>query len=140
VVASLRAFLILLGLLSLSRLFADPEICEGEAQHDLGCLYIENMYNGAMRFEWHESKNRANVRKHGVSFEEAQTVFYDPLTKVAADPDHSDEEDRFIAVGYSSQGRQLLIVHLYRERAHTIRIISARRLTRTEKKQYEEIV
>jgi hypothetical protein len=98
------------------------------------------MYNGAMQFEWDDDKNRANLKKHGISFEEAQTVFFDPLTKVAADPDHSNEEDRFIAVGHSSQGRQLLIVHIYRERAHAIRIISARRLTRNEKKQYEEMI
>lgn len=98
------------------------------------------MYNGLMRIEWDESKNKANVRKHGVAFDEAQSVFYDPLTKVAADPDHSDREDRFIAVGHSSHGRQLLVVHVYRERANVIRIISARRLTRAERKQFEEIL
>lgn len=92
-----------------------------------------------MDFEWDESKNKANIRKHGVSFEEAQAVFYDPLAKVAADPDHFEEEDRFIAVGHSSMNRQLLVVHCYRESTQTIRIISARKLTRTEKKQYEEI-
>lgn len=93
-----------------------------------------------MRFEWDETKNRANKKNHGVSFEEAQTVFYDPLAKVAADPDHSSEEDRFIAIGHSGLQRQLLVVHCYRESTRTIRIISARKLTRGEKKQYEEIV
>ena len=60
-----------------------------------------------MKFEWDENKNKANIKKHGISFSEAETVFYDPLTKVAVDPDHSDNEDRFIAVGHSSQSRQL---------------------------------
>lgn len=93
-----------------------------------------------MRFEWDKRKNVANVKKHGVSFEEAQTVFYDPLAKVADDPEHSETEDRFIAVGHSSMQRQLLVVHCYREAVRTIRIISARKLTRTEKRQFEEIL
>ena len=74
-----------------------------------------------------------------VSFEEAQSVFYDPMTKVASDLEHSNEEDRFVAVGHSSGHRQLLVVHCYREEARTIRIISARKLTRSEKMQYEEM-
>ena len=93
-----------------------------------------------MRFEWDETKNRANKKNHGVSFEEAQTVFYDPLARVATDPDHSDEEDRLIAIGHSSLHRQLLVVHCYRESPQAIRIISARKLTRGEKKQYEEMI
>lgn len=93
-----------------------------------------------MQINWDENKNKANIKKHGVSFEEAQTVFYDPLTKVASDPEHSDEEDRFIAVGHSLRQRQLLVIHCYREDARDIRIISARKLTRTEKKQYEEML
>ncbi len=92
-----------------------------------------------MRIEWNESKNKTNIAKHGVSFEEAQTVFYDPLTKVAADPDHSYDEERFIAVGLSSANRQLLVVHCHRDKVQLIRIISARKLTRSEKKQYEEL-
>ena len=91
-----------------------------------------------MQFEWDERKNQANVKKHGISFEEAQTVFFDPLTKVAEDSDHSANEDRFIAVGHSSFHRALLVVHCFRERDSLIRIISARKLTKTEKKQYEE--
>ena len=93
-----------------------------------------------MRFEWDENKNKLNQKNHGVSFEEAQTVFYDPLTRVAVDPDHSSEEDRFIAVGHSSAHRQLLVIHCYREAARTVRIISARKLTRSEKKQYEDML
>jgi len=93
-----------------------------------------------MRINWDETKNKANVKKHGVSFEEAQTVFYDPLTKVSSDPEHSGQEDRFVAVGHSSHQRQLLVVHCYREESRIIRIISARKLTRSEKKQYEEML
>ena len=77
--------------------------------------------------------------KHGVSFEEAQTVFYDPLTKIAADPDHSDNEDRFVAVGHSSINRKLIVIHYYREKSQLIRIISARKLNRGERRQYEEL-
>jgi len=91
-----------------------------------------------MRFEWDESKNNLNIKKHGVSFEEAQTVFFDPLTQVAPDPDHSGQEDRFIALGHSSNNRALLVVHCFREKDETIRIISARKLTKTERKQYED--
>ena len=90
-----------------------------------------------MDFEGDENKNRANIKKHGVSFLEAQTVFYDPLAKVALDSDNSDLEDRFIAVGHSSSLRQLLVVHCCRKSSRMIRIISARKLTRTEKGQYE---
>jgi len=91
-----------------------------------------------MRFEWDEKKNQSNIKKHGVSFEEAQTVFFDPLTKVAEDRDHSQGEDRFIAVGLSSFHRVLLVVHCFRENDSTIRIISARKLTKSEKTQFEE--
>jgi uncharacterized DUF497 family protein len=96
------------------------------------------MYNHLMQFEWDEQKNRANIKKHGVSFEEAQTVFFDPLAKVAEDPEHSMHEDRFIAVGQSSLHRVLLVVHCFRDSDATIRIVSARKLTKSEKKQYEE--
>ena len=91
-----------------------------------------------MQFEWDESKNEANIKKHKISFEEAQTVFFDPMTKVAPDPDHSKQEERFIAVGHSSNHRLLLVVHCFREKDETIRIISARKLTKTERKQFEE--
>ena len=91
-----------------------------------------------MQFEWDENKNRVNRKTHGVSFEEAQTVFFDPLTKVAADPEHSKAEDRFLAVGHSAMNNLLLVVHCFREEQATIRIISARRATRAERTQYEE--
>ena len=91
-----------------------------------------------MKFEWDEKKNKLNIKNHGVAFEEAQTVFFDPLTKVAEDPDHSAHEDRFIAVGHSLFHRILLVVHCFREEGSAIRIVSARKLTRSERKQYEE--
>jgi uncharacterized protein len=91
-----------------------------------------------MHFDWDEKKNQANIRKHGISFEEAQTVFFDPLAKVASDPDHSRGEARFFAVGYSAQHRLLLVVHCFRENEELIRIVSARKLTNSERKQYED--
>ena len=89
-------------------------------------------------FEWDEDKNKENKRKHKISFEEAQTIFFDPLTKVAPDPDHSVQEARFIALGHSANHRLLLVVHCFRDRDQTIRIISARKITISERKQYEE--
>jgi uncharacterized protein len=91
-----------------------------------------------VQFEWDEKKSRANERKHGVSFEEAQTVFFDPLAKIATDPVHSKAETRFLLIGHSSAHNLLLVVHCYRETDETIRIISARKATRSERKQYEE--
>ncbi len=91
-----------------------------------------------MHFEWDEKKNQVNIRKHGISFEEAQTVFFDPLTKVAPDPDHSKGEVRFVAVGHSARHRLLLVVHCFRDDDEIIRIVSARKLTASERKQYED--
>lgn len=89
-----------------------------------------------MDFEWDEEKAQANSAKHGISFDEARTVFDDPLFVDFYDPDHSDEEHRYIIIGESHQ-RQLLVVS-YTEREDTIRIISARPATRSERKAYEE--
>jgi uncharacterized protein len=89
-----------------------------------------------MRFEWNESKAASNVSKHGVSFEEAKTVFDDPLYVDFYDPAHSDDEDRYLIVGASDR-RRLLIVS-YTERGSLIRLISAREVTRTEREVYEE--
>ena len=90
-----------------------------------------------LRFEWDERKNRSNQRKHGVSFEEAQTVFYDEQAVLIADPD-SDEEDRFLLLGLSAGLRTLVVCHCYRENDEVIRIISAWKATRSERRQYEE--
>jgi hypothetical protein len=87
-------------------------------------------------FEWDEDKARGNVAKHGVSFEEASTVFSDPFELMIHDPVHSDEEDRFVSLAESSNRRLLVVV--FTERGKRIRIISARKATRGERKKYEE--
>lgn len=89
-----------------------------------------------LRFNWDESKNRANKRKHGISFEEARTAFYDAKAAVYYDPDHSDEEDRFLLLGMSASLRILVVCHCYRESEETVRIISARRADRREEENY----
>lgn len=90
-----------------------------------------------LRFTWDRQKNAANRRKHGVSFEEAITVFYDEYARLIEDPGHSEDEERFILLGLSSRLRLLLVCHCYREEEETIRIISARRANKTEQRQYE---
>ena len=87
-------------------------------------------------FEWDLAKAVANVKKHGVSFEEAATVFQDALAKIHPDPDHSESEPREILVGYSVQGRLLLVA--FTDRRGRIRLISARQVTRRERRDYEE--
>lgn len=89
-----------------------------------------------IRFEWDENKNRINQRKHGVSFEEAKTVFYDGEAIVIDDPEHSKEEDRFIILGLSSRANLLVVCHCCRASETVIRIISARKATKTEAKFY----
>ncbi len=87
-------------------------------------------------FEWDSRKDRANRKKHGVSFEEARTIFSDENELMIPDPDHSDNEERFISIGLSSAERLLLVV--YTEHENRIRLISARNATRREQRQYEE--
>lgn len=87
-------------------------------------------------FEWDESKNSQNKKKHGVAFEEGQTVFSDENALLLHDPDHSDEEDRFMLLGLSSSLRILVVCHCYRKNDEIIRIISARKATKLEQKQY----
>jgi uncharacterized protein len=87
-------------------------------------------------FVWDENKDRANQRKHGVSFEEARSVFYDENARQFFDPDHSREEDRFILLGMSSRLRVLVVCHCYRERESVIRIISARKADKQEESAY----
>lgn len=88
-----------------------------------------------MQFEWDREKAKRNLRKHRVSFDEAVTVFYDPLSATFDDPDHSVGERRFITVGYSAHGMLLAVSHA--ERGKTVRIISARPATRHERKRHE---
>jgi uncharacterized DUF497 family protein len=89
-----------------------------------------------MEFTWDPNKAESNVRRHGVSFHEAATVFGDPLSTTVPDPDHSIEEERYIIIGTSHRGRLLMVAHV--EQGNRIRIISARELTRRERRQYEE--
>jgi uncharacterized DUF497 family protein len=89
-----------------------------------------------MDFEWDPEKAASNLAKHGVAFHEAATVFDDPMAVTYFDPDHSDDEERFLTFGHSNQGKLLVVSHTDRN-DHT-RIISARRATRKERKQYEE--
>lgn len=91
-----------------------------------------------LHFEWDESKNRANRRKHHVWFEEARAVFDDPFARVFFDPEHSEAEDRFVILGMSSAGRLLVVVHCHRKDDSVVRIISARRATKPEGRTYEE--
>ena len=91
-----------------------------------------------LRCAWDPRKNAQNRRKHGVSFEEAETVFTDEHALLIDDPDHSASEDRFVLLGLSARFRILLVVHSYRENEDLIRIISARRATRSERKRYDE--
>lgn len=89
-----------------------------------------------MCFEWDDDKDAANQRKHGVSFAEARTVFSDEFARLIADPDHSEEEDRFILLGMSGRARLLVVCHCVRDE-DSIRIISARRANRPERENYE---
>ena len=91
-----------------------------------------------LRFEWDENKNNINKVKHKVSFEEAQTVFYDADAIVIDDPDHSETEERFIILGFSAKANLLMVCHCYRESDSVIRIISARKATTKESQQYAE--
>ena len=89
-----------------------------------------------LRFEWDLKKAQLNRRKHGVSFEEAETVFEDDFAILIDDPDHSDQEDRFVLLGLSASLRILVVSHTYRKADDLIRIISARKATRKEREAY----
>ena len=89
-------------------------------------------------FEWDENKNQKNIVKHGISFKEASTVFYDEEALLISDKEHSEEEDRFVLLGLSRQSKLLIVCHCYRGLEERIRIISARKATKKEQKQYYE--
>lgn len=92
-----------------------------------------------MKFEWDQNKDRANSRKHGVSFEESKSVFYDAEALLIPDPDHSDDEDRYIILGLSSKLRELIVSFCERIKDHSeemIRIISARKADKDEREEY----
>ena len=90
----------------------------------------------SLRFEWDPRKAASNLRKHGVSFEEASTVFSDPLSLTIADPDHSDDEERWMILGQSNRLRLLVVAHT--DDGNTVRIISARLAEPRERRRYEE--
>ena len=92
-----------------------------------------------LRFEWDADKERGNWRKHGVSFEEARSVFYDENGLLIHDPDHSEEEDRYLLLGMSVKPRLLVVSHTYRSHDHVIRLISARAATPQERRRYGRI-
>jgi len=87
-------------------------------------------------FEWDEAKNKANIKKHGISFEEAESVFYDEYALLKADPDHSENEDRFLLLGLSARLRLLLVCHCFEVDDGLIRVISCRKASRKEKPLY----
>ena len=91
-----------------------------------------------VQFMWDGKKAAQNLQKHGVSFEEAQTVFFDENALEFFDPDHSEDEDRFLMLGMSFRFRILLVCHCLRQSGNMIRIISARKATRKEKNRYEK--
>jgi len=86
-------------------------------------------------FQWDEEKAKSNLKKHGVSFEEGATIFNDPMIATILDPDHSKDEERFISIGMSVIRRLLTVIHMYRK--DRLRLISARKATKAEKKNYE---
>ncbi|MDZ8080068.1 MAG: BrnT family toxin [Nostoc sp. SerVER01] len=87
-------------------------------------------------FEWHEEKAKENLKKHGISFDEAKTIFNDPFSITITDPEHSLDEERYIDIGLSLRGQLLVVV--YTERQSKIRIISCRQATKAERKVYEQ--
>jgi uncharacterized protein len=117
---------------ALSILAAKP----GIIAQTLHCSY--NRFVAKLRFEWDARKAAANRRKHGISFEEAKTVFYDERALLIEDPDDEGEEDRFVLLGISTAIRTLVVCHCYRESDSLIRIISARKASRTERRDYEQ--
>ena len=95
-----------------------------------------NVHMDHLAFEWDKKKEKANIKKHCVSFEEARTTFYDEHAMVFSDPDHSDDEDRFILLGTSYKLNALVVCHCFREEETVVRIISARKADRDESREY----
>lgn len=96
-------------------------------------------YMNNIHFLWDQSKNLANIKKHKISFEEAKTVFFDENARLIPDPEHSVKEERFIILGFSIKLKLLIVVHMYKENDEIIRIISARKATKSESKYYNEV-
>ena len=107
-----------------------PEPCSGSPTVDNRSNDKYTVHINELRFVWDRRKSLANLRKHGVSFEEARTAFYDENARVYLDPDHSEDEARFILLGLTSRQRIAVVCHCYREEESVIRVISARGLPR----------
>jgi len=101
-------------------------------------MYIHMCYGEKVKFEWDEVKNLSNFEKHNVWFEEAQTVWADESSLELYDEDHSDSEDRYLRVGVSSRSKTILVIFCERDDGESIRIISARKATNLERRQYEK--
>ncbi len=95
-----------------------------------------NVHMNKLQFEWNKDKARANVKKHGISFEEARSTFYDENAIQFYDPDHSDEENRFILLGLSLKPQVVVVSHCFRDSEEVIRIISARQADKDEERDY----
>ena len=93
-----------------------------------------------IQFNWDKNKARINLTKHKISFEEAQSVFDDDNARLIFDPDHSEDEDRFILLGLSYSLKVLVVVHCYKDNENIIRLISARKATKLEEKNYKELL
>ncbi|SFV67966.1 hypothetical protein MNB_SV-14-1387 [hydrothermal vent metagenome] len=93
-----------------------------------------------IKFSWDTNKAQSNLIKHKISFEEAKTVFDDENARLIFDPEHSEDEDRFILLGFSCNSKILTVVHCYRDNEQNIRLISARKSTKAEEKQYKEFL
>ncbi len=96
-------------------------------------------YMNNIHFQWDQSKNLANIKKHKISFEEAKTVFFDENARLIPDSEHSVKEERFIILGFSIKLKLLIVVHTYKVNDEIIRIISARKATKSESKYYNEV-
>ena len=92
-----------------------------------------------IKFQWNSAKAASNKKKHGVSFEEAQSVFYDEFAVQFFDEDNADSEDRFLMLGFSDEARLLIVCHCERDQGDTIRIISARKATKNERSYYQGV-
>ena len=97
-----------------------------------------NIIMDMLHFEWDPQKDPTNQKKHGISFAEASTVFEDVNALVISDPEHSEDEERFVILGFSLKANQLVVCHCYRASESVIMIISARKATKNESRQYHE--
>ena len=110
----------------------------GSLYVDIYCLYTYNINMNNIQFEWDDNKAQKNIEKHKISFEEACTVFADENAILFDDPEHSQDEERFLLLGFSDRANMLIVCHCYRGENDIIRLISAREATSNEKKRYQK--